>query len=87
MHITTASEQQACHMGRAHVSKHAESLQARMHAQKQSQLKASDVVQVQKQSELKASDVVHFVLQTDTRSQQRCAARISRLKVTPSCIS
>jgi len=40
-------------------------------------------LQVQDGVELKASDLVRFVLQTDTRSKERQAARITRLKVAP----
>ena len=40
-------------------------------------------LQVQEGVELKASDLIRFVLQTDTRSKERQAARITRLKVTP----
>ncbi len=40
-------------------------------------------LQVQEGAELKASDLVRFVLQTDTRSKERQAARIIRLKVAP----
>ncbi len=40
-------------------------------------------LQVQEGVELKASDLVQFVLQTDTRSKERQAARIKRLKVAP----
>ncbi len=39
-------------------------------------------LQVQEGVELKASDLIRFVLQTDTRSKERQAARITRLKVT-----
>ena len=39
-------------------------------------------LQVQEGVELKASDLIWFVLQTDTRSKERQAARITRLKVT-----
>ena len=40
-----------------------------------------NLLQVQDQTELKASDIVQFVLQTDARSKERQAARITRLKV------
>ena len=40
-------------------------------------------LQVQEGVDLKASDLVRFVLQTDTRSRERQAARIERLKVAP----
>ena len=40
-------------------------------------------LQVQEGVELQASDLVRFVLQTDTRSKERQAARIKRLKVPP----
>lgn len=40
-------------------------------------------LQVQEGVELKASDLVRFVLQTDTRSKERQAARITLLKVAP----
>ena len=39
-------------------------------------------LQVQEGVALKASDLIRFVLQTDTRSKERQAARITRLKVT-----